>query len=137
MANEPLRAEVEALRAQADELTAQWDRMRSGVGDLQQKLRKVQASVTSEDGYVTATVGPRGQLVKLELDPRIYRRPNSRELAATITETVRRATDKAMESVEQLMRPFVPSAQFQAHMNYDFEGIFRQLDSDLLKGEEK
>lgn len=129
--------DTQALRAQADELIAQFERMRSEYGTLQQKLRAVSATVKSEDGYVSATVGPRGQLIRLELDPRIYRRPNSRELATTITETIQKATAKAMESIEELCRPFVPDAQFQAHMNFDFDGIFRQLDSDLGGGESR
>lgn len=119
------------LRAQAEELMAQFERMRSGYGELQQKLRAVKGTATSSDGYVTATVGPRGQLLKLELDPRIYRRPNSRELASTITKTVQEATAKAQNAVEELCKPFVPDSQFQAHMNFDFNGIFQQLDSDL------
>src|SRR4051812_21342052 len=72
--------DLPAMRARADELMLQFDRMRSGVGDLQRKLKAVEATVTSEDGLVTATVGPRGQVVKVEFDPRIYRRPDSREL---------------------------------------------------------
>ena len=128
--------DLQAMRAQADELMARFESMRSGYTDLQQKLRAVQGSATSKDGMVKATVGPRGQLIKLELDPRIYRRPNSRELAATITETVQQATETAMKSIEELMRPFVPDAQFQAHMNFDFEGVFQQLDRDLPKGDD-
>jgi len=129
--------DTQALRAQADELMAQFERMRSELPDLQQKLRSVTATVKSDDGYVSATVGPRGQLIRLELDPRIYRRPNSRELASTITETIQRAATKAMAEIEELCKPFVPSAQFQAHMNYDFEGIFSQLDNNLSGGESK
>jgi DNA-binding protein YbaB len=128
--------DLHALRAQADDLMAQFERMRAGAGDLQQKLRELRASVTSADGMVTATVGPRGQLIRLDLDPRIYRRPNSRELAATITETIQRATASVLDQVEELCKPFVPDAQFQAHMNFDFEGIFRQLDSDLPGGDD-
>ncbi|MDG4762746.1 YbaB/EbfC family nucleoid-associated protein [Solwaraspora sp. WMMD406] len=123
--------DTQSLRARADELMAQFERMRSGVGELQQKLRSVSATVTSDDGLVTATVGPRGQVIKVEFDPRIYRRPNSKELSATVTETIRRATDKAMAQVEELCRPLLPDAQFQAHMDHDLEGIFRQLDADL------
>src|SRR4051812_42306388 len=109
--------------------------MRAGYGELQQKLRAVTATVSSEDGSVTATVGPRGQLLKLELDPRISRRPDSGRLAATITETIRNATEQAMATVTELCKPFVPDAQFQAHLNYDFDGLFGQLDSDLPKEE--
>ena len=129
--------DLSAMRAQADELMAQFERMRSGLGDLQQKLKAVAATVTSDDGLVTATVGPRGQVVKVEFDPRIYRRPNSKELSATVTETIRKATAKAMAEVEELTRPFVPDAQFQAYMDNDLEGIFRQLDSELPGGEDR
>ncbi|MDG4773755.1 YbaB/EbfC family nucleoid-associated protein [Solwaraspora sp. WMMD792] len=129
--------DVHGLRARADELMAQFDRMRSGVGDLQQQLRAVSATVTSDDGLVTVTVGPRGQVTKVELDPRIYRRPNAAQLSTTVTETIRAATAQAMAEVEQICRPLVPDAQFQAHMDFDLEGIFRQLDTDLPGGDRK
>lgn len=128
--------DTKGLRARADELMAQFERMRSGVGELQQRLRSVNATVTSDDGLVTVTVGPRGQVTKVEFDPRIYRRPNSKELSVTVTETIRRATEKAMGDVEELLRPFVPDSQFQAYMDHDLDGIFRQLDSEL-PGEDK
>ncbi|MFY1653078.1 YbaB/EbfC family nucleoid-associated protein [Solwaraspora sp. WMMB762] len=129
--------DVHGLRARADELMAQFDRMRSGVGDLQQQLRAVSATVTSDDGLVTVTVGPRGQVTKVELDPRIYRRPNAAQLSTTVTETIRAATAQAMAEVEQICRPMVPDAQFQAHIDFDLEGIFRQLDTDLPGGDRK
>lgn len=127
--------DLAAMRAHADELMAQFERMRSGVGDLQQKLKAVKATVTSADGLVTVVVGPRGQVIKIDLDPRIYRRPNAKELSATVTETIRKATEKAMAEVETLMKPFVPDQQFQAYIDHDLEGIFRQLDADLPKGD--
>jgi DNA-binding protein YbaB len=125
--------DTQALRARADELMAQFERMRSGVGDLQQRLKAVNATVTSDDGFVTVTVGPRGQVVKVEFD----RRPNSKELSATVTETIRRATEKAMADVEELLRPFVPDSQFQAYMDHDLDGIFRQLDSELPREDDR
>jgi len=127
--------DTQALRARAEELMAQFERMRSGIGELQQRLKAVSATVTSDDGLVTVTVGPRGQVTKVEFDPRIYRRPNSKELAATVTDTIRRATGKAMAEVEDLCRPLVPDAQFQAYIDHDLEGIFRQLDADLPGGD--
>jgi DNA-binding protein YbaB len=129
--------DLPAMRAQADELMARFERMRSGLGDLQQQLKAVTATVTSEDGLVKATVGPRGQVIRVELDPRIYRRPNSKELSTTVTETIRKASEKAMSQVEELCRPFVPDSQFQAYMDNDLEGIFRQLDSELPGGDDR
>lgn len=129
--------DVHGLRARADELMAQFDRMRSGVGDLQQQLRAVSATVTSDDGLVTVTVGPRGQVTKVDIDPRVYRRPDAAQLSTTVTETIRAATAQAMTEVERICRPLVPDAQFQAHMDFDLEGIFRQLDTDLPGGDRK
>src|SRR5689334_7996979 len=100
--------DVQALRARADELMAQFERMRSGMGDLQQQIKAVKATVSSDDGLVTVTVGPRGQVTKVEFDPRIYRRPDSKALSATVTETIRRASEKAMAEVEKLLQPYVP-----------------------------
>jgi DNA-binding protein YbaB len=129
--------DMQGLRARADELMAQFDRMRSGVGELQQQLRAVSATVTSPDGLVTVTVGPRGQVTRVELDPRIYRQPNAAQLSTTITETIRSAADQAMAEVERICRPLVPDAQFQAHMDFDLDGIFRQLDADLPGGDRR
>lgn len=55
--------------------------------------------MVSEDGYVTVTVGPNGHVTKVELDPRIYRRPDSRVLPTTVTETIQRATELALAEV--------------------------------------
>jgi DNA-binding protein YbaB len=109
----------------------EFERLRSGLGDLQKRLMAVNATVRSSDGYVSATVGPRGQLLRLDLDPRIYRRPDSRELAKTITETIQKATAEAMQKVEEACRPYLPSEEIRAHMDYDFDGIFRRMDSEL------
>ena len=49
----------------------------------QREIFEVTGTAWSDDRFVKAVVGPRGQLVELELDPRIYRRPNSTALAAT------------------------------------------------------
>jgi DNA-binding protein YbaB len=120
-----------ALRARADELMGELNRLRSGMGELQQKLRAITATAKSEDGYVTAVVGPRGQLVRLDLDPRIYRRPDSRQLAAAITDTIKRAAADAMAQVSAACKPFMPDEELQAHLQFDFEGMNRRLDSEL------
>lgn len=125
--------DIEALRARADELMAQFERMRSGVGDLQQQLKAVDVTVVSEDGLVTVTVGPNGHVTKVEFDPRIYRRPDSKELSATVTETIQRATEAALAEVEELLQPFVPDGQFQAYLDHDLAGVFGQLDRDISR----
>jgi DNA-binding protein YbaB len=109
----------------------EFNRMRTGMGELQQKLRQITATAKSDDGYVTAVVGPRGQLVRLELDPRIYRRPDSKQLATTISDTIKRAAADAMAQVSEACKPFIPEEELQAHLQFDVDGMRRRLDSEL------
>lgn len=127
--------DARGLQAQAEELMAQFQKLRSGASELQEQLQKVQAKATSQDKYVTATVGPRGQLISLELDPRIYRNPNSAALAASITETIQRATAVAADKVAELCKPFMPEKEVRAHLNQDLDGMFQRLDSQLPGGD--
>lgn len=125
------RPDNRQLRARAEELMGEFNRLRTGMGELQQKLRQITATAKSDDGYVKATVGPRGQLVRLELDPRIYRRPDSKQLAATITQTINRATADAMAQVSEACKPYLPEEELQAHLQFDVDGMRRRLDSEL------
>lgn len=124
-----------ALRVRADELIGELDRLRTGMGDLQQRLRQITATATSSDGYVTAVVGPRGHLIRLTLDPRIYRRPDSKQLATTIAKTIQQAAEDATAQVSAACKPFLGDEELRAHLNFDFDGLGRRLDSelDLLK----
>lgn len=98
-----------ALRARFDEVFSQYQRLRSGMDELQQRLAELRITAESDDGLVRATVGPRGQLISLELDPRIYRRADPDELAEKITDTVRRATDQSVDQVQQVMSGYLPA----------------------------
>lgn len=125
------REDNRQLKARAEELMGEFNRLRTGMGELQQKLRQITATAKSEDGYVKATVGPRGQLIRLDLDPRIYRRPDSKQLAETITETIKRATADVMAQVSEACKPYIPEEELQAHLQFDVDGMRRRLDSEL------
>ncbi|HEV2088714.1 MAG TPA: YbaB/EbfC family nucleoid-associated protein [Cryptosporangiaceae bacterium] len=124
------------MQARVDELMEQFEKMRAGASDVMAKVKKVQVTEKSRDGLVSATVGPRGQLVRLDLDPRIYRRPDSRELADTITETVQRATAKAQEQGAALLETIIDKEQLNAHLDGDIDGILRNIDAEILRGGE-
>ena len=111
--------ELDGLRAYAGELTAQFEALRRNVGELQRELAALTATAKSPDGYVTATVGARGQLVRLQLDPRIYRRPDSQQLAASITDTVQKAAAEALERVKEVSQRYAPGADLPATMQGD------------------
>jgi DNA-binding protein YbaB len=71
-----------------------------------QRARRNQAR--SEDRLIRAVVGPRGQLVDLELDPRIFRSPDSKTLAAAILATVREAVEDSQRQSRELRDEIVP-----------------------------
>jgi DNA-binding protein YbaB len=59
------------------------------------QLRDIRATEYSPDGLITAVVGGRGELLELELDPRILREQNASALAESIMDTVRAAAAAA------------------------------------------
>jgi hypothetical protein len=79
------------------------------IDDIQKQMLSVTAESWSSDRMVRVTVGPRGQLIDLELDPRIYRRPNSKALAASIVATVREAVEEATRRTTEIMERNTPS----------------------------
>lgn len=113
------------------------DDLNRAVRDAEQTQRKV-FDVTgvawSEDRMIKATVGPRGQLVDLEIDPRVYRIPNSRALATKIVATVREATDEAMAKTQQIIDATVPpDLRMNTLGSLDVHRLLRTHDADLPK----
>ena len=91
------------------EMVGDLKRSLENVGDAQKKLMRVTGTAWSEDRLVKAVVGPRGQLIELELDPRIYRKPNSKALSASILATVRAAIEDVQRQSKEIMDELMPS----------------------------
>jgi DNA-binding protein YbaB len=122
------------MRANVDEMVAKLHELQSNTHQLQEKLKAVTATAKSSDGFVTAIVGARGELIELTLDPRIYRKPDSAKLAHTITETIQQATEDAMGQIEKLCEPMVPVETQRAQRNFDFDAVFESMQSNLDGG---
>lgn len=71
------------------------ERRAETIREIQKEMAGITGTAESDDGLISATTGVRGQLQSLELDPRIYRKPDSTALAAEITKTVRAAAEEA------------------------------------------
>ncbi|SEF89747.1 Conserved DNA-binding protein YbaB [Nonomuraea solani] len=127
------RPDVAAMRAYADELRDTFNRLQDEGSELHARAKAVQVTETSRDGLVTVTVGARGDLVRLDLDPRIYRRPDARHLADTIAETTRRAAARAQERITEIFEPVIPPEQFRAHLDGDLETVLAML-ADQMEG---
>jgi len=86
---------------------------------LYESLEKARVTMDSADGLVTVTVGGRGEVIDLELDPRIYQGQNADALAKSIVETIRAgyeaATEESFHALDKLgresraLRPLIES----------------------------
>nr|WP_311131917.1 YbaB/EbfC family nucleoid-associated protein [Nonomuraea gerenzanensis] len=122
------------MRAYADELREMFTQLQDKGLELHTKAKAVQATETSRDGLVSVTVGARGELIRLDLDPRIYRRPDARALADTIAETARRAAETARERVIEIFEPVIPADHFRAHLDGDVETVLARLADGMGGG---
>jgi DNA-binding protein YbaB len=90
----------------------------------------------SEDRMIRAVVGPRGELVDLEIDARVFRKPNSRALAAAILEAVKLAGEDAAGQVQELLTETLPSDLRPGKVDgLDFSKLVGGRDADVTKGQ--
>jgi len=94
---------------------------------LQERARSLQVTEKSADGLIAATVGARGELIRLDIDPRIYRRPDARALADEITETIKKAGAKARDQVVELFATLVPREQLNAQLGGDTSTLVEMM----------
>lgn len=80
----------------------------AGIPSAQERMREVTGEAWSDDRTIKAVVGPQGHLLELEIDPRVYRHPNSKALAATIVDTVRAAVEEATEKSRAILADAMP-----------------------------
>jgi DNA-binding protein YbaB len=112
----------------------QWSAIRGVIDDLQgtlanaaqtrQEIAEIVGTAWSEDRLIRAVVGPRGQLVELDIDPRVYRTPNSKALSASIIATVRQAVEDANQQTREIMERVMPKDKGL--------GLFGKTDFDLM-----
>jgi len=126
------RSDIAGLRAYAEELQGSFQKLVAEGPKLQERARTVQVTEKSPDGLISATVGSRGELIRLDLDPRIYRQPDSRELADTITDTIKAAGEKAQEQVLEVFEPLVPREDMQMHMDGNIEGMLERMTDQMF-----
>ncbi len=120
------------LRAQAEALRAGFERLAAQAPALHREARQVEVTRQSWDGLVAATVGAQGELVALDIDPRVYRHPDAGALADTIVETVRAATAEVRERVVELLAPLVGEEQMRLHLDGDLDAVLDRMSQQLL-----
>lgn len=102
--------------------------------EIQNKILEVTGTGWSDDRMIKAVVGPRGQLMELEIDPRVYRRPNSKALALSIVETTKRAVQQAATKTQEILEADIPAdMRVQKIGGVDAKEFALKHDADLPK----
>ncbi|GAA2213951.1 hypothetical protein GCM10009850_094150 [Nonomuraea monospora] len=96
-----------------EQLVQEVDQQTEQLRQMQERMRELSATATSKDGMVTVTVGPRGEVRTIDLDPRVYRKLTPSELSDTIVAQIRDATRQVSGEMKELMEPFVPDLPFE------------------------
>jgi DNA-binding protein YbaB len=126
----------------------QWSAIRGVIDDLQQtienaaqtrqQIMEITGTAWSDDRLIKAVVGPRGQLIELEIDPRVYRTPNSKALAASIVSTVRAAVEDANKQTKEIVDKVMPKDRGLGLIGKtDFDVLMESHDADLPKALKK
>lgn len=121
------RPQMSAIRAMLDELKGAMSTM----GETQRKMLEVTGTAWSDDRLIKAVVGPRGQLVELEIDPRVYRTPNSKALAASIISTIRAAVDDATAQIKTIMEAALPHSRDAKIGDVSLADVMQSHDADI------
>ncbi|MEH1165583.1 YbaB/EbfC family nucleoid-associated protein [Micromonospora sp. CPCC 205539] len=125
------------LRARFDDVYGQYQQLRSGLDSLQTRLAELRVTRRSADGQVIATVGARGELITIDLDPAVYRDRDAEALSRKITETVRAAATAATTATRDLVAESMPagSGSVEFLRTGDFGALLGRADSVLGRGE--
>lgn len=121
------------LQGLMDEL----DKALANVPETQRRLMSLTGVGWSSDGFVKAEVGPRGQLIDLDIDPRVFRRTDAGALRASILAAVNAAIQQVAERSREIMFGQLPPevaelrAQFQPGRE-DPIGQLLRTDAEII-----
>ncbi|NRQ40802.1 YbaB/EbfC family nucleoid-associated protein [Nonomuraea sp. NN258] len=99
---------ADVFRATIEELAGEYNRQIDRVREAYGKLNELETTVRSGDGMIGVTMGPRGQVRAIELNPRVYQRLSPSELAEAITEQIHRGAALVTERTKELVGPLMP-----------------------------
>ncbi|MDG4772624.1 YbaB/EbfC family nucleoid-associated protein [Solwaraspora sp. WMMD792] len=107
--------------------------------DLHKKMLKVTGTAWSDDRMIKAVVGPRGHLLELDIDPRVFRKPNSKALSAAIVQTVRLAVEDATRQSAEIIDETLPSDLRSGRLadDLDITKLVRSHDADVRLKEDE
>lgn len=108
-----------------------YGRLRDDIVSLQENLQDIRETAESDDGLIRATLGGRGELVELVVDPRVYRTPDASALAAKITSTIQQAAELVQHRLFALTRSRMPADSDPQTADSAFGPLLHRLDQKL------
>ncbi|GAA4252796.1 YbaB/EbfC family nucleoid-associated protein [Dactylosporangium darangshiense] len=116
------------------------DDLKRAIGSLdetQKRIARITGTGYSPDRMVKVVVGPRGQLVDIEIDPRVFRNPDSRGLADAILVAARNAVNDANGKTTTIVNEAVPVHLRRGMFAGEdqLEGVITRHDGDLNEDE--
>jgi DNA-binding protein YbaB len=131
-----VRDDTRVMQSQIDNLMSGYRELRHNLALMQQEILEVRETAYSEDGLVVVTVGPRGHLLGVRIDPLVNRRPNTDELSASILEATRTAVEQAGDAVAEISAKYAPAGINHEELgDFDFSSLFSRHDAELTEGE--
>ena len=107
--------------------TAGLEELERDARQLQRVLSELRTTAESGDGLIQATVGGRGELIALELDPRIYREADSEALAADIMATIKAAATRAQEQLLTHVKKLLPANIDPGTVDVEFDPLLAEI----------
>jgi DNA-binding protein YbaB len=108
-------------------------RATAGIPETQRRMLAVTGEAWSDDRLIRVLVGPRGHLLELDIDPRVFRKPDSKALSAAIIATVRLAVEDATAQAKAIFEEGLPSDMRAGGLigNLDFAKTAFGHDADV------
>lgn len=127
-----------AMQGIMDELSDAMER----IPQTQEQLMSLTGVAWSDDKLVKAVVGPRGQLVDLEIDPKAFRKPDAQALKSSILQAVATAVREVTTNAHEIVSSQLPPelAEMRQQFNPGGEDALEQLlmtDADILAAREE
>ncbi|WP_413756008.1 YbaB/EbfC family nucleoid-associated protein [Streptomyces sp. MMBL 11-3] len=135
---------TEPLEKRLEKAMAELQAAQEGLARTERELRQASFAVLSSDRAVRASVGPQGELTRIEFLENKYRDMSPQELAASVLEAANAARLKMNRHVMKAMAPFAePSSNVPELKGFelDWERIFgpevlRDDDEDTARDDQ-
>jgi len=116
-------------QAHIDDLLKTYQEKRKQIQEMQARLETIEAAAEAADGMVQVKVDRHGRLTSLELDPRVYRKLGSEELAEAIMEASKDAQGQVDEQMRAAMRGLAPEGASEA--GFDIAKLLPERPDDI------